>query len=236
MVTLTDLFLSKQQEMQASLGTSLSHCVAQGDNSEETWKQFFKKYLPARYACDKGFIIDSDNHLSDQIDLIVYDNYFSPFFFNHGGNTYIPAESVYAVFEIKPTLNKKNFNYAKDKASSVRCLKRTSASVVANGKKCKGRQQFPIIAGILTNTSSWESVLPNQVADPAADDFIDLCCSADGYSWTVRQTEDGYKYIKNTHRGESLLAFLMELLHQLQKRGTAAALDIPKYFDGFEAK
>ena len=59
MVTLTDLFNSKQQEMQATLQTTLSHCVAQGDNSEETWKQFFKKYLPSRYACDKGFIIDS---------------------------------------------------------------------------------------------------------------------------------------------------------------------------------
>lgn len=236
MVTLTDLFNSKQQEMQATLQTALSHCVAQGDNSEETWRQFFETYLPSRYACDKGFIIDSENNTSDQIDLIVFDKYFSPFFFNYGPNKYIPAESVYAVFEIKPVLDKQNFDYAKNKAKSVRTLKRTSASVVANGKQCEGRHQFPIIAGLLTNKGAWESVLPNQVADPDADDFIDLCCSADGYSWTVRQTEDGYKYIKNANRDESLLAFFMELLHQLQARGTVAALDIPKYFNGFEAK
>ena len=48
---------------------------------------------------------------------------------------YIPAEGVYAVFEVKPDLNKKYILYAGDKIESVRKLFRTSASIIDRGQK-----------------------------------------------------------------------------------------------------
>ena len=233
MVTLTDLFISKQNGMSAQFDASLKHPVAKGNNSETAWRNFLIEYLPTRYACDNGFIIDSQNNVSEQIDIIIYDKYFSPFFFNYGTNKYIPAESVYAVFEVKPALNKKNFEYAQQKARSVRCLHRTSAPVISNGKIVPGRTPFPIIAGLLTNTCGWETVLPKQVLDENELGFLNLCGCVDGYSWAAKETKAGMRYIKNNNREESLLSFFMELLNLLQIRGTVPALDIPQYFDGF---
>jgi hypothetical protein len=45
---------------------------------------------------------------------------------------YIPAESVYAVFEVKQDV-KGNIDYAAQKVESVRRLKRTSIEMVASG-------------------------------------------------------------------------------------------------------
>ena len=42
---------------------------------------------------------------SEQIDVVVFDRQYSPFIFNYEGQTIIPAESVYAVFEAKQTVN-----------------------------------------------------------------------------------------------------------------------------------
>lgn len=233
MVTLTQLFVSKQGEMAAQFKAPLGHPVAKGDNFENAWTNFLQTYLPSRYECSNGFIVDSRNNVSDQIDIIIYDKYFSPFFLNIGSNKYIPAESVYAVFEVKPVLDKKNFIYAQNKAESVRRLYRTSASVISNGNIVAGREPFPIIAGLLTNTCRWESVLPKQVLDETDPKFLNLCGCVDGYSWAAKETQTGLRYVKNNKREESLLSFFMELLNLLQTRGTVPALDVPKYFDGF---
>lgn len=233
MVTLTQLFVSKQGEMAAQFNTPLEHPVAKGDNFENAWTKFLRAYLPNRYECGKGFIVDSRNNVSDQIDVIIYDKYFSPFFLNIDSNKYIPAESVYAVFEVKPVLDKKNFVYAQNKAKSVRRLYRTSASVISNGNIVVGRKPFPIIAGLLTNTCRWERGLPKQILDEIEPGFLNLCGCVDGDSWAAKETESGLRYVKNNNRENSLLSFFMELLNQLQIRGTVTALDVPKYFDGF---
>ncbi len=127
-MSLSNLFRNKQDEMMAILKLFLSHSVAQGDNTENAWREFFKCFLPSRYCCDKIFVIDSKENFSEQIDIAIYDTYFSPLFFKSGENTYIPAESVYAVFEVKPVFSKRNFEYAQNKIASVRKLYRTRRS------------------------------------------------------------------------------------------------------------
>ena len=72
-------------------------------------------------------MIDCKGNISDEIDMVIYDQQYSPFLFNRDTSLFIPAESVYAVLEIKQDLNKKHIEYAGRKASSVRLLHRTSA-------------------------------------------------------------------------------------------------------------
>ena len=50
---------------------------------------------------------------SDQIDVVVFDRQYSLFIFLHQGQTVIPAESVYAVFEAKHTLNAELVRYTR---------------------------------------------------------------------------------------------------------------------------
>lgn len=206
-----------------------SHAPTKGDLTEEAWRCFFQLYLPKRYSCDKAFIIDHTEAMSEQLDVVIYDEHFSPFILNQNGIKYIPAESVYAVFEVKQCLSKEYFEYAQQKARSVRKLLRTTASVLCNGELRPGRKPANIIAGLLTTNSAWENTLVSQVTDPQNDDFLDIGCCVNGKSWLWR---DG-KYILSHGENDSLLTFFMALLDKLQKFGTVPAMDIPQYFDGF---
>jgi hypothetical protein len=49
-------------------------------------------------------VIDHEGNTSQQMDIVIYDNWFTPFIFNQNGFYYIPAEGVYAVFEVKPDI------------------------------------------------------------------------------------------------------------------------------------
>jgi hypothetical protein len=46
-------------------------------------------------------VVDRLGAFSEQIDVAVFDRQYSPFIFYYQGQTIIPAESVYAVFEAK---------------------------------------------------------------------------------------------------------------------------------------
>ncbi len=61
-------------------------------------------YLPHRYRADKAFVVDSKGVFSEQIDVVVYDRQYSSFIFQYEGQTIVPTESVYAVFEAKQTI------------------------------------------------------------------------------------------------------------------------------------
>lgn len=235
MVMLTELFKAHQNQMQAFLNKKMVHAVEQGDNSENAWLEFFSKYLPARYRCDKGHVIDSRGQYSEQIDIIVYDNYFSPFLLNDKSTKYIPAESVYAVFESKPELSKATFEYAQQKIASVRKLYRTSAPVIANGKECPGRNPFEIIGGLLAINNKWKKMLKKQPINLNADNFLDMGCCINDRSWIAQkdQKTENFKYIMNDNKDETLLSFFMAFLYKLQQRGSVPAMEIPKYFDGF---
>lgn len=237
MVKLSELFKVHQEQMQALMNYKLSQSVAQGDNTETAWIEFFKQYLPSRYSCDKGFVIDSKGGCSEQIDLIVYDNYFSPFLLNNKAVKYIPRESVYAVFEIKPELSKNNFEYANRKIESVRKLFCTSAPVICNGRVIEGRKPFNIIGGLLTIKNSWKTQLLKQKINFKSDDYLDMGCCIKGKSWKIVYDDDidrkSGKYEWNKDEKQSLLAFFMELLYELQRNGSAPAMDIQKYYSGF---
>lgn len=113
-VDLSKLFEGLQKEMLVKLETKkgVSHPTTKGDASELNWINVLKKYLPTRYHVDKGHILDSNGNLSEQIDVVIYDRHYSPFLFNEDGVLYFLAESVYAVFEVKPKLDKTMIEYA----------------------------------------------------------------------------------------------------------------------------
>jgi hypothetical protein len=66
--------------------------------------------------------VDSQNRFSEQIDVVVFDRQYSPFIFKYANELVIPAESVYAVFEIKQSIDVNHVKYAQKKVASVRRL------------------------------------------------------------------------------------------------------------------
>ena len=110
----------------ARFAQSFAHPGTKGDASENAWLDLLSTYLPQRYQAAKAHVVDSRGTFSDQIDVVVYDRQYSPFIFRYEAQTIIPAESVYAVFEAKQTLNAEHVRYARAKVATVRQLHRTS--------------------------------------------------------------------------------------------------------------
>ena len=231
-VNLDDLFKRLQIEMLSSLGVadSISHPTDKGDISEEKWIDFLNKYLPKRYSVSKGTIVDCEGTLSQQIDLVIYDNLYSPLIFNDGVRKYIPAESVYAVFEVKPEINKDYVDYAASKIESVRTLKRTNSDVYHAGGKYDAKEEkdrFIILGGIL-GTRSWDKFdekIKEHIGPLAGLKEINIGCSLQRGSFIKI---DGS--LKVGASEFALMSLFTQLHEALRKRATAWPMDINQYY------
>jgi hypothetical protein len=115
-------FLGLQKQMTARLMVdreSIFHPGTKGDASELNWIEWLRAYLPKSYNVGKAFIIDCKGTMSDQIDVVIYDQQYSPFVIYQDGAIYIPAESVNAIFEVKQELNKDHIYYAEKKQEAL---------------------------------------------------------------------------------------------------------------------
>lgn len=155
-------FINKQTALKASflaIRDVTSHGPTQGDVSEGDWTGLIRDFLPNRYEVGPIFAVDHHGSMSEQIDVAVYDKHYSPQWFGAANNVrFVPVESVYAVFEIKPELNADYVKAAIQKVSSVRSLELTSAHVVHKGGKYEPADiaLSPIIGGILTTRTGWQ--------------------------------------------------------------------------------
>ena len=233
---LKGLFDALQNRLSAGLiaaRTTIGHPVAKGDASEINWLDLLQRHLPHRYQADKAFAIDSQGVLSEQIDIVIYDRQYTPVMYNHDEQIVVPAESVYAVLEVKQQLDKGNVEYAGGKTASVRNLNRTSAPIVNQGVEGEGRQLTPILSGILTYESTWNpsfgDAFQQALRDRAPIEQIDIGCVVQSGGFEVTYNDKGIGEIIVSSQEHALVFFFMRLLHRLQKIGTVPAIDYEAY-------
>lgn len=233
-VDMLDLFKNMQVQMQSTLDlgrTQITHNGEMGEAAEESWRKWLRQYLPKRYCVDKAIVIDCEGNTSDQIDIVIYDGQYSYFVFRHEQVIYVPAESVYAVIEVKQNLNKAHIDYAGKKAASVRQLRRTSAEIPFVGGIYRPKPLHKILAGIITIESDWkdplgDSLRKNLAADDANQEVDFGCAIKHGSFWVERNSKLS---VKRSESDESLLFFFLRLLKALQSTGTVPAIDINEY-------
>ncbi len=259
-VDLNQLFNGLQKQMSAQLNTSrefIDHPGSKGDALENAWIDWLRKYLPNRYSVDKAIVIDHEGNTSHQIDIVIYDNWFTPFIFNQNGFYYIPAEGVYAVFEVKPDIqgnvgDKNYIEYAGEKIESVRKLKREAAIFINGGQICKPRPLTKILGGILSSTNSFTHENNNSIEKHLKGlenlKSIDLGCIADygsfyvDYSPNEEIEKNGqeaflefyskrqFSKLKFSAPEHSFVTFFMQLTRYLQQAiGTIPAINLNAY-------
>jgi hypothetical protein len=209
---------------------SFGHPVTKGDASETVWLALLQSYLPQRYQAATAHVVDSEGKFSDQIDVVVFDRQYSPFIFKYEGQTIVPAESVYAVFEAKQSINAGQVEYAKKKVASVRCLHRTSLPIPHAGGVFPAKQPIPILGGLLTFQSDWNPPFGQPLEDALdggdGTGRLDLgCVAAHGYFSSGGPTKQ-YKF---TLGNRPATAFLFDLISTLQFSGTVPMIDIKAY-------
>ena len=197
---------------------SITHDPTMGDAVEDSWIELLRKYLPNRYCVAKAFAIDHEGKTTDQLDCLVYDKHL-----------YVPAEAVYATFEIKQRVNAQHLKAAAIKAESLRQLQRTSAPIPwANGIN-PPKQPFPILAGLLAMDSEWKDGLgqsfENQIARWKGNLQLDMVlkeCSGfnDRFNNSFATTAEGEG---------ALIRGLFRLLQALRDRATVTAIEWNKY-------
>lgn len=223
--------LHKKIEAQlAQARETMGHTVAKGDASEAVWLEMLETYLPKRYQAAKAFVVDSAGGFSEQMDVIVFDKQYSPFIFELKDQIVIPAESVYAVFEAKQSIDAEEVRYAKRKVASVRRLHRTSLPIPHAGGTYPAKAPAHIIGGLLTFESEWKPGLGDALVQALKDNEhaegrLDLGCVA---AHGIFGCDLDLCYTL-TPEGRPATAFLFELIARLQSTATVPMIDIRAY-------
>lgn len=233
---LKNMLLAKQNILREILQESkqISHPVGNGNNSEGGWKGFLNEILPKKYGISNGFVIDHEGSISEQIDIIIYDNLYSPYIISSGsGDKYIPAEAVYAIVEIKPTITKAYLKYANDKVESVKKLKRTVRGVTVAGIR-KPKQKLTNILGLLLTKES--NITKDDTIKRYLEEYtnINLLCALNKYTIFCDRTANTIK-VEKVNENEALLGLYFYLNNELYELGTVAGIDIREYANALDS-
>lgn len=231
-------FAAQQAVLETQLtlaATSITHPGKYGDVTEGLVVDLLRRYLPARYQVDSAIVIDHRGRTSDQIDVVVYDRYYTPTLLDQKGHKYVPFEAVYAVFEIKPVVDTEKVLYAGKKAASVRNLQPAIAEHMTQQGARKGRA-IEIIAGIIAPRIGWTEGLKAAAFKKALKALTKsqrLDCVLALQAGTYDNfDENGAEIIRS--KDNCLIFFLFRLLDKLRLQGNAPAVDWATYAKNFK--
>jgi hypothetical protein len=227
-------WLQERLQLELAKGRAfLPHVDEVGDNAELHWLDMLRVFLPERYSVDTAFVVDVNGRASGQIDVLIYDTHYSPLIFQRDTTLYVPAESVYAVFEVKQNFTKGYVEYAGDKVASVRSLERTSAPIRHAGGTYAPKEHLPIIGGLLALTSDWAEPFGQSFVEAVTglDDQhrLDLGCAAANGAFEMNPEGTVREVWPNDHG--ALVWFVTRLFARLQQVGTVPAIDIVRWAD-----
>lgn len=214
-LNLADVFHLVQRKLLADLDSTgvFEHPSANGTATEQIWIELFSQFLPTRYRAAPAFIINASGLRSRQIDIAIYDTLASPPLFPNPAGIHLPIESIYAVFEVKPTISKQWLQDAATKAASVRTLQSSSRK---------------ILAGLLATTSVWkEDTFPTNLRRALlsfpAPQKIDFGCALEHGSF------EHHRRISVSPSNRALIFFLLRLVTRLNSLGPAPQVDLLEY-------
>lgn len=123
-------YLKMEREIVTQLNYNVSnHRLTAGTYREEIWADFFRRIVPKKFNIARSvFIIDSNENISKEVDIAIYDEQYTPYIFNYGLIKFIPIEAVAAVVQCKSrALDKENLlNWIK----SINKLQTSNDSIV----------------------------------------------------------------------------------------------------------
>lgn len=233
---LKSIMLAHQGRLEHYLSEAelFDHPTAKGDIKEYDWCSFLGRFLPTRYQVSKAFVIDAQGSVSEQLDVVIHDRHYCPLFFERGDSRYIPAESVYAVFDVKPELDRATLLYAADKVASVRRLHLTSKEIVDRGEVRAPRKPFEIVGGIIATEAGWKPALGDPfekaLREAHPEGKLNLGVALKDASFEVMSYAPEL-LVQRSAEGLSLVFFVLGLFRRLQKIGTVNVIDLDAYIE-----
>ncbi len=164
--------LVNEVQEQLQLAASVGHPGESGRAREEVIRRFLRRLVPAAFAIDTGFVIDSTGGISRQIDIVIYRTGYHPVF-EIAGVKHFMVESVVAVIENKASIDSvERLRASLENVQSVKALDRTAGGL--NHRIIGGVQADPVdrddlndqvFAAIVTEQSLAPHTLITQVIE-----------------------------------------------------------------------
>lgn len=111
---LRKIFEALSLELTAKFQKSMQikHNGGKGDNREDAFVDFLSDYLPKKYGTGRGEVISSNNDISGELDIVIYDNDHCPLLLKSPSHSLYPIESVYGAISMKSHLDSEELNDA----------------------------------------------------------------------------------------------------------------------------
>ncbi|MDT3426161.1 hypothetical protein J2Z22_001681 [Paenibacillus forsythiae] len=222
-VKIKENYILWEKSIVDQLNMSSQHHLTTGGFREEVWKSMFDRMVPHKFSIARSvFIIDSYGNISNEVDLAIFDEQYTPYIFQNGVMKYIPIEAVSVVVQCKST----SLNGVQDWARSVAKLRtsltgisRMAASIVYGDLKYKDEDGnwIPDICkkSPLTQTSTRPVRILCHMAnynlqDDSKDAFDLIISPANGRLSVVMPSKSG----KNNCDSDTIAYWIKELNHQ----------------------
>ncbi|MBH5320424.1 hypothetical protein I6N90_21760 [Paenibacillus sp. GSMTC-2017] len=124
------------------LDYTVDHHLTAGIFREGVWKKMFEQMIPRKFAIEQSvFIVDSESRVSKEVDLVIFDEQYTPYIFRYGNIKYIPIEAVAVVVQCKST--NVVFDELEKWVKSINCLRTSPKSVVRTAQAINyGEDQY----------------------------------------------------------------------------------------------
>ncbi|HPD17439.1 MAG TPA: hypothetical protein PLE19_21080 [Planctomycetota bacterium] len=140
------------------------HTYEKGLRHEQVLIDFLAAHLPPRYGVSRGEVVDSKGAIARQADVVIYDAHHAPLLQESGASRVFAAESVYAVIEMKPNLNRTSLADAVGAVRSAKALDRSAVVASHLGhRRLHGPAENPPLFGAvfsLHTTSVEKCIVP----------------------------------------------------------------------------
>lgn len=100
----------------------LRHSGEYGTYRESIVREFFNFIVPRSLEISTGFIITSQNDVSTQCDVVVFDPRMTPLYQEGGRQRFFPVETAFCVAEVKSSVSRKEFSDALNKLAAIKAL------------------------------------------------------------------------------------------------------------------
>lgn len=97
-------YIQSEKALVNQLYFRCSQSTTIGGFREEIWRGMFEQIVPKKFVIEQSvFIIDSEGRVSNEVDLAIFDETYTPYIFRYGKLKFLPIEAVAVVIECKST-------------------------------------------------------------------------------------------------------------------------------------
>jgi hypothetical protein len=114
--------ISNQLQAEFRKSAEVKHSGGKGDLREDAFRAFLKEYLPGIFGVGRGEVITSENQITAELDIVIYDPSHCPLLIKSSSHSVYPIESVFGAVSVKSHLDSAELKEAYENIATLKQL------------------------------------------------------------------------------------------------------------------